>query len=245
MENAQLIGLTRQSALRRNLDVVANNLANINTTGFKAQRLIFEEYMMPVAEASEFRQPDHPLSFVQDAGTATVLQQGAIRQTGNPLDIALDGDGYLAVEGTDGEQLYTRAGNLAINADGTLVTASGEPVLVGGAPIQINPEEGPVTITKEGMISTDQGQIGQLDLFTFENPQTLQQLGNNLYAGQNPIPADNTTVLQGALESSNVEGVLEISRMIEVTRQYSTVSKMMSQRNELRQRSIRELGQVE
>ncbi len=245
MENAQLIGLSRQSALRRNLDVVANNLANINTSGYKAQRLIFEEYLMPTAQASEFQGPDRPLSFTQDVGTATVLTQGSIQLTGNTLDVAIDGDGYLAVQGAGGEQLYTRAGSLAIDPEGTLVTDAGLPVLADGAPIQINPEDGEITITKEGVISTPQAQLGRLDVYTFDNRQQLTNAGTNLFSGIDPIPANNPTIVQGALESSNVEGVREISRMIEITRQYQSVSKMMSQRNELRQRSIRELGSVE
>jgi len=245
MENAQLIGLSRQSALRRNLDVVANNLANINTTGFKAQRMIFEEHLMPVAQATEFESPDHPLSFAQDAGTATILTQGSIKLTGNPLDIAIEGDGYLAVEGADGEQLYTRAGNLTIDPEGTLVTDAGLPILAGGGPVQVNPDDGEITITKEGIISSPLGELGRLDVYTFDNPQELAHAGTNLLSGENPIPAENPIIRQGALEGSNVEGVSEISRMIEVTRQYATVSKMMSQRNELRQRSIRELGSVD
>ncbi|SDR37085.1 flagellar basal-body rod protein FlgF [Pseudovibrio sp. Tun.PSC04-5.I4] len=245
MENAQLIGLSRQSTLRRNLDVVANNLANTNTTGYKAQRMIFEEYLMPNAQASEFQRSDHPLSFTQDVGTATVLTQGPIRLTGNPLDIAIDGEGYFAVAGAEGEQFYTRAGSLAIDPDGMLVTDAGLPVLADGAPIQINPEDGAITITREGVLSTPQGELGRLDVYTFDNRQELMHVGANLFSGTDPIPATNPSVLQGALEGSNVEGVREISRMIEITRQYKSVSKMMSQRNELRQRSIRELGSVE
>lgn len=245
MENAQLIGLSRQSALRRNLDVVANNLANINTNGYKAQRLIFEEFLMPTAQATEFQRPDRPLSFTQDVGTATVLTQGSIRLTGNPLDIAIEGEGYLAVTGAGGEQLYTRAGSLALDPEGTLVTDAGLPVLADGAPVQINPEDGEITITKEGVISTPQAQLGRLDVYTFNNRQELLHAGANLFSGENPIPVNEPTVVQGALEGSNVEGVQEISRMIEITRQYKSVSKMMSQRNELRQRSIRELGSVE
>ncbi|KZL21349.1 Flagellar basal-body rod protein FlgG [Pseudovibrio axinellae] len=245
MENAQLIGLSRQSALRRNLDVVANNLANVNTTGYKAQRLLFEEFLMPTAQATEFQRPDRPLSFAQDVGTATVMTQGSIRLTGNPLDLAIEGDGYLAVTDADGEQLYTRAGSLAIDPDGTLVTDGGLPVMAEGAPVQINLEDTEITITKDGMISTPQAQLGRLDIYTFEDNQTLQHAGANLLSGSNPILAESPTVIQGALEGSNVEGVREISRMIDITRQYQSVSKMMSQRNELRQRSIRELGSVE
>ncbi len=245
MENAQLIGLSRQSALRQNLDVVANNLANVNTTGYKAQRLIFEELLMPTAQATEFQRPDRSLSFTQDVGTATVLTQGSIQLTGNPLDLAIDGDGYLAVTDASGEQLYTRAGSLTIDPEGTLITDAGLPVLAGGAPIQINPEDGEITITREGVISTPQAQLGRLDVYTFDNRQELIHIGANLFSGLNPIPANNPGVIQGALEGSNVEGIQEISRMIEITRQYTSVSKMMSQRDELRQRSIRELGSVE
>lgn len=243
MENAQLIGLSRQLGLRRQLDVVANNLANINTAGYKGQNLLFEEYLMPKAEATAFETPDHPLSYTNDYGSAINFAQGAVRQTGNPLDVAIEGDGFLVVQGAEGE-LYTRAGNLAIGPDGLLQTADGLPVMVDGGPIEINSEDGPLSIARDGTLSNDQGILGRLTMVTFDNPQNLTLQGKNTYAGENPLPMDTPQVQQGALEMSNVEGVVEITRMIEVTRNYASVSRLISQRDELQERAIRELGRV-
>src|SRR6266705_454304 len=134
MENTLLIGLSRQVALRRELDVVANNIANLNTTGFKADGNIFEEYVMPVARDGGFPAADRRLSFVQDRATWLDLGQGPVQQTGNPLDVALDGPGFLAVHTPRGER-YTRNGALQINATGELVTAEGYRVLGDAGPI--------------------------------------------------------------------------------------------------------------
>ncbi|MDX5594154.1 flagellar basal-body rod protein FlgF [Pseudovibrio sp. SPO723] len=243
MENAQLIGLSRQLGLRRQLDVIANNLANINTAGFKGQNLLFEEYLMPKAEATAFQRPDHPLSYTNDYGDATNFAQGALRETGNPLDVAIQGDGFLVVQGPT-EELYTRAGNFAVGPDGILQTQQGYPVLVDGGPIEINSEDGPLSIAKDGTLSNNQGILGRLNMVNFENPQELTLRGQNTYAGENPIPMENIEVQQGFLEMSNIEGVVEITRMIEVTRNYASVSRIISQRDDLQERAIRELGRV-
>ena len=156
MENAQLIGLSRQIALQRQMDVVANNMANINTTGFKGEQMLFEEYLMPVASDNDFSWSDQQLSFTQDWGTMHDLTGGAMVQTGNPLDVALNGDGFLSVMTADGER-WTKAGSLQIDAQGRLVTLDGHPVLSGGSEIQFEPEETEIVIGSDGTISTDAG----------------------------------------------------------------------------------------
>jgi len=127
MENAGLIGLSRQMALRRELDVIANNIANLNTTGFKADGNVFQEYLMPVARSDRFTGADRRLSFVLDRATWHDHGQGPIQQTGNPLDIAIDGKAFLAVQTPRGER-YTRNGALQINAQGVIVTRDGHRV---------------------------------------------------------------------------------------------------------------------
>ncbi len=134
MENAQLITLNRQMALQRQMDVVANNMANINTTGFKGQSLLFEDYLMPGAEDTAFSGSDRDLHFATDWTTVHDMTNGSIEQTGNPLDVALEGDGFLVVQTPAGER-YTRNGSLQISATGQLVDISGNPVLSGGNPI--------------------------------------------------------------------------------------------------------------
>ena len=124
MENALLIGLSRQMVLGRSMDVVANNIANMNTTGFKADNALFEEYLMPVARENRFSPADRMVSFVNDSGAWHNLSSGPLQNTGNPLDIAINGDGYLVVQTTAGER-YTRNGALQINGQGQLATADG------------------------------------------------------------------------------------------------------------------------
>ena len=122
MENALLVGLSRQMVLGRAMDVVANNIANMNTTGFKADNAMFEEYLMPVARENRFSPADQRVSFVNDRGAWHNLSGGALQQTGNPLDIAIDGDAFIAVQTAAGER-YTRSGALKINSAGVIVTA--------------------------------------------------------------------------------------------------------------------------
>ena len=130
MENASLVGLSRQIALQRELDVVANNVANLNTTGFKADNVVFHEHLMPVARANQFRGGDRQLSFVQDRATWLDLSQGPVQQTGNPLDVAMSDNAFLTVQTPRGER-YTRNGALQINSAGQLVTSEG---LAGARP---------------------------------------------------------------------------------------------------------------
>src|ERR1044072_5197058 len=125
LENAVLIGLSRQTALQRELEVVANNIANINTTGFKADGAVFGEFLQNKASAEQFALPDRRLSLVQDRMSWHDMSQGTVQQTGNPLDVAIDGEGMLVVQTAAGER-YTRNGALQINNIGELVTMNGD-----------------------------------------------------------------------------------------------------------------------
>ncbi len=186
MENAQLIGLSRQIALQRQMDVVANNIANINTTGFKSEQLLFEEYLMPVARDRDFRVPDQRLSFTQDWSTVHDMSAGAITQTGNPLDVALQGDGFLVVE-TPAGQRWTKAGSLQIDATGTLVNLDGHPVLSDAGPVRFAAAETDVTIAQDGTISSSAGLKGRLRLVEFADPQETVREGDNLFSGGTPL----------------------------------------------------------
>lgn len=242
MENAQLIGLSRQSVLRNQLDVVATNMANINTTGFKSQQMLFREYLMPVAEATEFEVPDRKLSYVQDYGTFTDFQAGSINLTGNELDLAIDGEGFFTVQMADGSEAYTRNGSFHLDVNGQLVTSEGRPVMTQGGPISFTADDGKIEIAHDGTISTELGVRGRVQLVNFDNPQQLIQAGDSLFTGGTPQPITNVKVVQGGLEQSNVQGVTEVTRMIEITRAYETVSQMMKDNNDLRQRAISTLG---
>ena len=241
MENAQLIGLSRQIALQRQMDVVANNIANINTTGFKSEQLLFEEYLMPVAKDRDFPTLDQPLSYTEDWTTIHDMAGGALVQTDNPLDVALDGEGFLAVETPQGER-YTKSGSLAIDGTGTLVDLNGNAVLGNGGPIQFAAGETDIMIGEDGSISSSAGQKGRLRIVEFADPQATEREGSNLWSGTDPIDATATRVLQGSIEKSNVNGVGEMTEMIRVQRAYESVASLISKQDDQRRTAIQKLG---
>ena len=239
--NAQLISLSRQIALQRQMDVVANNMANINTTGFKAENLLFEEYIMPVARDQDFQTRDQPLSYVQDWATMHDMSGGAMVQTGNELDVALNGEGFFAVQTGAGER-WTKSGSFQISNNGTLVDLNGNPVLGEGGPIQFGPEESGIQIAADGSVSSSAGPKDRLRLVEFANVQDLTREGANLYAGGTPVAATNTRAMQGFVERSNVSGVSEMAEMIRVTRSYESNASLTQKQDELRRSAIQRLG---
>jgi flagellar basal-body rod protein FlgF len=241
IENAQLIGLSRQMALQRQMDVLAHNVANINTTGFKAETVLFEEFVMPVARDRTFPNLDQPISYVQDWATIHDLSAGALTQTGNDLDVALNGEGFFAVQTPAGER-WTRAGSFQINNNGFLVDMSGNPVLGNGGPIQFGPEETGIAIGADGSISSSAGAKGQLRIVEFANPQALVREGENLFSGGVAGANVNTRVMQGHVERSNVSGVAEMAELIRVTRAYESVASLTQKQDELRRTAIQRLG---
>ena len=253
MQNALLIGLSRQNALRRELDIVANNIANINTTGFKADGAVFAEYLNTSARAEQFAAPDRRLSFVQDRTTWHDMSQGPIQQTGNPLDVSIEGEGFLVVQTPRGER-YTRNGALQINANGLLVNSAGDQVLGDNGPITFNPTDRDIVINKDGTIrvregvspNTDSGR-GKLRLVTFANAQQLQKDSSSTFAataGMTPEDATGARVVQGTIEKSNVRSVVEMTRMIELSRAYTEVAGILQQQHDLRRSSIERLAEV-
>lgn len=245
MMNSQLVGLSHEVALRRELDVIANNLANMNTTGFKAERVAFEDYLMPTAEASTLRRADQDIAYVQDWASYRDLDPGARRPTGNALDIALSPGGYLTVETEQGTR-YTRNGALQINERGELATMAGHPVVsIGGIPIIFNVNDSDVTITTSGNVNTSGGARGTLQLVSFPNEQELVRVGNNLYEAPVEAEIDPTvTVTQGVLEASNVQPVREMARLVELQRAYEIQSNMLRQSDQMRSEAIRLLGRL-
>ena len=190
MENTLLIGLSRQIALQRELDVVANNVANMNTTGYKADGAIFEEYLMPQAQAAGFQGADRRVSYVQDRATWRDFGSGPIRPTGNPLDVAIDGDAFFVVQTPRGER-YTRNGAFQVNAQGELVTNTGERVVGDGGPIQFQSTDNSISINPDGTITAREGSNsrndsarGRLRLVRFDNVQQLQKDGTTMTPDQ-------------------------------------------------------------
>jgi flagellar basal-body rod protein FlgF len=251
MENTLLIGLSRQTVLERQLDVVANNVANVNTTGFKADRSLFEEYLTSGAHEDNFKRGDRLVSYVQDRGTFRDFNQGALQSTSNPLDVAVNGSGFLVVQ-TPGGERYTRDGGLQLNNVGQLVTVTGAPVLGASGPIVLQPTDHDINISPDGTVTVLEGGSrvdsirGKLRLVSFPDAQKLLKEGSNLYvAGEGSAQPDlKSTVKQGFIEKSNVNAVAEMSTMIEVTRAYTQISTLLQQQSDLHKTAIQQLADV-
>ena len=245
MQNALFVGVSAQAALARELDVIANNMANVSTTGFKARSARFQEYLMPVASADSFQRPDRRVSYVIDQGTPLDLSQGPVEPDGNPMHVALRGDAFLAVQTPQGLR-YTRNGAFELDAQGNLVTGDGYAVQGDGGPITIGQQETGLTIAPDGTVSTNLGVRGRVRLVAFANPQALKNEGANLYSAEAaPQPAGPGARLEpGALERSNVRPVLEMTRLMDVNRSYTMVSSIISRLDDLRGTAIRRLADV-
>jgi flagellar basal-body rod protein FlgF len=253
MENALLIGLSRQVALSRELDVVANNIANLNTRGYKSDGAVFEQFIGKTARSDDMPGRDRRVSFVRDRATWIDMSQGALERTGNPLDVGIVGKGFLAVQTANGER-YTRNGALQINANGELVTGEGYQVLGANGPITFQPNDHEVTISEDGTISVREGnaanadtQRGTLRLVGFNQISKMQKDGSSLFTAPPGVaPQANTTshFEQGSLEQSNVHSILEMTRMMEVTRNYTQVANMMAQQSDLQKSAIEKLADI-
>jgi flagellar basal-body rod protein FlgF len=252
MQNALLVGLSRQVALGRQLDVIANNIANLNTTAFKADGALFEAYIAPNARAGDLSAKDSQVNFVRDRATWVDWSQGPLERTGNPLDVAIEGKGFLVVDVGNGER-YTRNGSLKIDAQGQLVTGAGDPVLGDNGPIIFQRTDRGITISKDGTISvrpagsTSEVTRGHLRIVSFPNTAQLQKDGNSYYAVPRGVYADpdkQSSLLQGAVEKSNISSVLEMTHMIEVTRSYQQTAAILSQQSDLQSTAIDKLADV-
>lgn len=245
MENALYVGLSQQMALRRMLDVTANNVANMNTTAFRAERPVFDDFVERVRGGD-------PTAFVVDRATYTDLREGAVAMTGNPLDVAVRGDAWLRVETADGPR-YTRDGRLNKDPDGRLVNVDGHPVTgADGAEIVLPEDAGEITVGAGGDISfktvngegaVETVQLGRIGLFRLPGPQGLQRDAGGLvrYAGE-PQEAEGATLVQGALEGSNVQPVAEMVRLIDLTRAYGQANRMVEAEHERQRNAITKLG---
>lgn len=237
--------------LERQLDVVANNMANVNTTGFKADRMLFEEYLNSGAHEDNFQPPDRRVSYVQDRGTFRDLNQGGLEATSNPLDVAIAGDGYLVVQTAAGER-YTRDGNLHLNDKGQIVTGSGDPVLGTSGPIVLQQTDHDLTIAIDGTVTVLEGLSrtdairGKLRVVNFADAQKLLPQGGNLYSadGTAPLPDTKSEIQQRYIEKSNVNAVAEMARMMQITRSYQQVATLLQQQSDLHKNAIDKLAEV-
>lgn len=235
MENSLYVGLSRQVVLRNAMDMVANNVANMTTPGYRTQNPIFKEYL------SQPKGDPNNLSMVSDYGQWQTTTPGTLQFTGGTYDVALSGPGFIGISTPSGETQYTRAGNFTTDGSGLLVTPAG--MAVSGN-ITVPPGSKEVKITESGEVSADGNIVGRIPVFEFANLQNLKPQGNGLYSGSGAVAASQTKVKQGMLEASNVNPVQEMSRMIEILRDYQSTMKMMNSEDERQRAAIQKLAQA-
>lgn len=216
------------------LDVTANNVANASTVGFRGERMTFAQVL------TRTRSPD--VAMVTGQTPAIDTQAGVITSTGEPLDIALEGDGYFAVDTSNGVR-YSRAGDLTRDADGIIRTATGLQVRsADGGPLQIPPEATQIAIGDDGAISTELGPVGNLALATFA-PGTIRHEGGSLFVATGAPSADPPPrVLQGSLEGANVNVVRGVVDLVKVSRTYEALLRFIQGYHDIESRAARELG---
>jgi flagellar basal-body rod protein FlgF len=221
------------TALMAKQDVQSNNLANVNTTGFKKDRVNFEEFQ----EVLRGQIVSSPI-----ARTSTESDQGTLVRTENPLDMAIQGNGYFMMETPEGPR-YTRAGSFQWDAKGRLTDAEGRAVLGTGGPIQKSPEGGPVRIGANGKVTMGPNEIGQLNIVGFTSEARLKKVGHGLYEAVGGEPkAAAGQVVQGFLESSSVNSVQEMADMINTLRLFEANQRSLRFQDEALGRAIQELG---
>lgn len=226
MENASYTTLTRQSGLMREMSVIANNIANANTTGYRQEGLIFSEVIQNVSDAPS-------LSMATARARMTSLAPGNMTQTGGPYDFAIDGDGFFLIQTPDGDRL-SRAGHFMPNNQGDLVTADGHRVLdAGGAPLFVPQGTGAISVASDGTISANGQLVGQVGVVRpSAGTQILRDDGVHFRADGPVEPNLDARIRQGFLEGSNVDPMTQIARMIEVQRAYEMGQSFADTENE-------------
>lgn len=235
MDAAGYATLNRQSGLMREMALVANNLANASTTGFRREGVVFSEYVAAMDS-------DPSLSMANASGRHVDLGQATISQTGGSFDFAIQGDGFFLIETPQGERL-TRAGSFTPSSEGELVTPDGYRLLdAGGAPIFIPPDARAVAMARDGTLSTNGQPIAQVGLWQPTDPMGLRHQSGTLFSADGLEPLEGGVVLQGMLEDSNVEPVSEITRMITVQRAYELGQKFLDAEDQRVRGVIQTLG---
>lgn len=232
-------------AAMRRLDVISNNLANVNTPGYKKDKMSFEGLLAGNVNPPAVPQGSTADPIMQKENIYIDFTSGPTSQSGNPLDLSLDGDGFFAVTTPDGTA-YTRQGNFRTSADGTLVTVDGYPVQgAGGSPIRIQGSH--VEIDSKGGIFIDGTQAGSISVMDFDKPYALTKVGSALFIPADPqvIPqAGKAQVQQGYIEGSNVESISEMVQLIETNRYFEACSKVIKGFDDIAAKAANEIGKV-
>lgn len=239
MDTAGYVILSRLTLQERATAVLANNIANADTPGFRAHRSVFAEQ---VRHAGGVEGPSalRDTAYVQDRATWRETGQGPVQQTGNPLDIAISGEGFFAVETPRGER-FTRAGRFTLGADGRILDMDGNPLLsVEMQPLALPPGDARIEILGDGTVRTENGPIGRLRVVRFEDPQRLRAEGSRHFdaAGEPPLPLQRPALIQGAVEGSNVQPIAEMTRLTAELREFQFATQFAEREGERMQSVI-------
>ena len=254
MDNSFMVALSTQQLLRQRMDVTANNLANLTTTGFKVESIVARPLTERPAQATD---KPSDVTFADGWQLQRDMAPGPMQPTGNPLDVALESSGFFTVKSGD-DELFTRDGGFSLDEQGRLVTRAGLPVQgepqregvtlldEADADIVVDPANGPVTIARNGAVMQGGAQVAQLKIVDFDTPAALEKRGGNLWAptDEEPRAPAEIRVAQGFLESSNVVAIRELTNMIETSRAYQSVAKLISDSDNLREQAISKLARV-
>jgi flagellar basal-body rod protein FlgF len=238
MQSSLYVDLSAQLALQRRLDTIANNVANASTAGFRSEEVKFEALLS--------RTPSDPVAFASPGDTYLSRRAGEFVKTDNPLDVAVQGDAWLAIN-TPGGPVYTRDGRMRITPTGNLESLDGHAILdVGGAPIALDPSGGPPSIARDGMITQGGRQISAIGLFTIDENAKLKRYENSGVIPDRPAtPAldfTKTGIAQGFVERANVNPVMEMTRLIGVSRAFDAISAALSDSESSLRDAVKTLG---
>jgi len=240
MQPSLYVSLSGQMSLMRRLESLANNVANVNTAGFRAEEIKFEQLIS--------QKTDAPTAFVSTGDTYLSRKAGDVVRTDNPLDVAVTGDAWFGFQGPNGT-VYTRDGRMMMTPEGELRNVAGYPVVdVGGSPIQLNPTGGAPVIASDGTITQGQTRAGVIGLFTISDQARLARFENSGVipdvAAEPALDFSRTGVVQGFIEQANVNPVSEISRLIQIQRSFDSISNSLTQSEETLTGAIRALGEM-
>ena len=243
METSTLIALSRQGGIRRQLDIVANNIANMNTTGFKGEKMMFTQHLVKSGGGQRLLGPK--LAFTRDIATMLDTSDGPMEKTGNSLDLGINGEGYFVIQTENGER-YTRNGRFQLDDGGQLVNQNGDPLLsTANEPLFLSPEDTEIAISRDGTVSTNNGDLGRIRLVGFENPQNLKRGADGLFnTDERPKDIESPEINQGMLEGSNVKPIFEMARMITIHRSYDNIRNFIKREDERMRNMVKELGRT-
>jgi flagellar basal-body rod protein FlgF len=243
MDNTTTIALSRLMAQQREMDVSAQNMANTSTPGYKLERVLFSDWLSKQS-GTETTPLERNFAYVQDRATYRDQRDGTLSMTNNPLDLAIGGDGYFTVLTARGPRL-TRSGRFDLQQNGTIVDHEGNRLLdTNGQPIQISPTDTQLTVAGDGTLSSENGQIGKIGIVQPNDVRQMQAEGERLFVPGGPTtPVAQPKIVQGAVEDSNVQPILEVTRMMNELREFQFTTQFLQGLDDMGSNTIQKLLQ--